>query len=337
MASAGRTGLTWQRAERASEPGGATGGEPPTLSVKLFDGDGQQLEQRIEFLGGVYDAMRPEQIEFLVTRAKERFPLKVPTAPPPHNGAAGLNIARLGGQWVPPSANEIEAYGNSAYPEWVAALHAKLERLHTDLEANASVLRIRIEVSNQGERPAEKVLVRFSVDGAATIIAANGGAETAGFMRFDVSLPKAPAPPEYEFRSSFADLVSIGSTLASPRFDTPVFPDVFRRSQDRNAFYAHARDGELTTVVYECEEFRHQHKAGVFDCELFIPNPPDGEKSSARLLCQVHAGNLSQPLELSVPILVSRVSKETGRVALEMVDSLELASKEPTTKGTRRR
>ncbi len=119
----------------------------------------------------------------------------------------------------------------------------------------------------------------------------------------------------YGLASHFADDADpfrSGRDLLSHSINPPFVPP----KHDPEAFYADDWDRYTVSTrgAYVCDLFRHRREEEAFDLELFFPE--EGEAKGV-VTCSVHAENLTEPVELRIPV----------RRTIEEVDLTEQAEK----------
>lgn len=104
----------------------------------------------------------------------------------------------------------------------------------------------------------------------------------------------------HRLTSQFAadtDPFNAGRDLLSHSISPPYVPP----KHNSEAFYADDWDRYTPskTGAYVCDLFRHRREEELFDLELFFPE--DGEAKGV-VICSVHAENLTEPVELRIPV-----------------------------------
>ncbi|WP_316188843.1 hypothetical protein [Bradyrhizobium sp. SZCCHNS1054] len=266
-----------------------------------------------------YEPLTTAQIENLLARLQQRFPMatdfKAPPEPPLSFGQKFLGHH----EYQPPSAEEISTYQSETYPTWVRACEAVFNKLHAAAQNERKDERFHFYALNSGSRPAKDALVTIRARGNFELIAPK---ENDDDKAPKAELPKSPQAPRGLWApKGFAGLAALQRAAlfgVSPvtTFDMgSMMADIHRVSniqkRDPNAFYWKPRPPKLipvTQFVYECQQWRHGTEPETFwghiDFDL------TDETISGAIECEIHAENLTTPAKLLVPVRLT-IRKES--------------------------
>lgn len=186
--------------------------------------------------------------------------------------------------------SELDAYENE-YQQFMRKSQQVADVLHTVLSHLGFSLHIDIDIGNDGDRAAEKVLVEAEVSGPFRLLPTNS------ISKELKSLLEAPAPPEP--RSGLSHLfhhgINIKDQLAPPRID--IFHDVDQPEAN----------GESTYVSWRCEELR---QGTHFDLSVLVA----AEQQDAKGLMTVTASStvLAKKTILQIPLETLPLSEAAG-------------------------
>lgn len=147
----------------------------------------------------VPDALTCAQVDTLVDRLERAYPKTTDfTVPDTVVEDDGTEIS-----YIVPSAEKVEAYTDTAYPNWLTECRDRLDRLAEGREEKEPSVMLRFAMRNAGTRPASKVRVTFETAGEVFIIrrfrdTEDEAEETPSPSPSVLSLPNPPAPPKVE-------------------------------------------------------------------------------------------------------------------------------------------
>ena len=300
----------------------------PKVEVRAVDDQGSEIE-RIE--GEAVRLLPLSREEFLRLRESLRslFPPRVQREPDRHI----LSIPTLGETFVPPTRDEIDAYENDIYPQWLASCEDVFAQLHTRKAGWAILPKFRFELKNVGSRPANDSLITINAQGDFKIAVKQD-------RRSEKKPPPTlPKPPEAllgrwtnPLLERFGSLGShtIAGILAGNAFKSPRFlPDAALRNfpiptRDPNGFYWRDRPRKPTySVSQECAQWRHGPDARRLGATI-VPTVVEGVCRGI-LSCVVEAENLSTPSESRVPVVVTVSQKPPYEFAEGLIRELTKA------------
>lgn len=292
---------------------------------------------RLEVDMAVYLPMEHAIVDALVDRvilAEPRQELKpsiIPESPPP--GPGPLDISKImvlrdesGEPIRPVTAKMIENY-HEAYDDWVAEVRRQLAELHIIQNHRRSWPRLNVMARNVGTRPAKDMLIEIEAQGQLSLQSKDITIKT-GNLPDRLLLPSAPAYP----RTS-----SYRSQLLTSMFDhrdriTPVLPRLAEQRRDPATFYWRTkRDRASARMALECENWRHQREAAPFPIELRSLSDKD---CKGAIVARISAGNLTDPVERTLPIKITFKRSDVATVAEKMVELFEAGKRSATLKRT---
>jgi len=291
----------------------------PVLECGFVDGNDNPIEQ-LELQHVTYAPLTSGEIVALRAEIFERFPKEgsrpfvvtsKPQMPP-----GPIDIAELG-KYVdssPPISERDVAEYEKAYGDWDVMLEAALEKAHQRLAGDANGHTAIFRMRNIGTRPAENLLLEITAHGDIDIFRP----QTSRIEPFE--LPKPPRPPKPR-KPSFTDLIN-RQRYPGPRLTDLRMPYV-PKPHDSEAFYY--RPDTAGTVSLNCDLYRHGREWETFYCRLVVGKVGDFD---AKVVAEVHAGNLSDRTLISLPVRVSTVQRPTlERVRLLISDMTFRADK----------
>ena len=313
--------------------------QEPMMAGGCLTDDGSPL-RRFETERHVHPPLGAGDIETLVARIAERFPPITDfdrAGPPPRRILPkGLPDFAPPPQLEPASSEDIDAYRNTTYPAWIERCRDYLTGLHRILNARCPLAPLHFQFHNQGTRPAQGVLITFEMQG--------GGLQL--YMppkKKDVQaptpaiLPPPPAAPRTRWKvaggqSGVAEMMARASRLgALGMFDGPraaafdraiAMPMLAAAKTDPDSFYW--KDGRperpQADTALTCQNWRHGIAPEAFNFELAAPTEP--ERIEGRIVCRIHAENLSDPFEYSLPLVISNRPGDTHAAAERLIEAL---------------
>jgi len=169
--------------------------QEPIIEIENAD----QAEALPHIVRRVPKALTRNQVDTLVERLEKEHPRQTDFAVPDTVVQEdGTEIS-----YIPPSAEKVEAYADTAYPNWLSECRDRLERLTEGREEKEPPVAVRFAIRNVGTRPASKVRITFETQGEVFVIRrsreADDDAKEATSIRPSVySLSKPPVPPQAE-------------------------------------------------------------------------------------------------------------------------------------------
>ncbi len=216
------------------------------------------------------------------------------------------NLAKLLGPsggfatYLPASDEAIKKYQQEEYPKWLSDLRNWILKAQHDLMEAHRYVPVKFDISNIGDAPLVNAVVEFFAYGG-VLFSPSDVAEIEEMLRVP-NIPKPPDPPHGEWQdisSSLARLASFCSNLPTQSAlaglqNWPSIPPTLSSRRDRHAFYwkGGMPRKKGTSLVFECEEFRHKVEPESFTMHLYFP-PDCGTEVS--VICRVTGSNLISP------------------------------------------
>ncbi len=328
--------------------------QEPILKLRLASHT--EPESKVRHTVEKFDPLDDADLDAAVARLKAAHPPQTDFSTPPPSPlkrifgsfTIGHNIT-----FEPPSEEAQRIYLDETYPVWLQSCREQLARLHT-IKLKSSPLHLRVELENDGSRPARNLRIEFSADGNVQLFwprqcDENDETETKPDDKGDTQqsvdpLPLPPVPPAWKKivvpseKSSPSGLarfveqtrrpvqgtsdLSIGfPTLRSP-LDNISIPDMPLLRDPETFYFFDCPEGvPVKKCVLTCERMRHQSDAEVFEFNVLFG---DSSTRDASILCTVHADNLTVPVSLRVRVeqMVAVASSKPMALLEELVASV---------------
>lgn len=282
----------------------------PQFTIEMVNGEGQTID-RLDMDQIIYEPLSEDDIETLLTLLTTRFPKatdfgSLDPARNSHYPSIGGSLAHMG-SYIPASEEEINRYRNSGYPGWLRACREALSAFHEKLQERDGDSEFTFSISNDGTRPAKDALLNIIAEGNLQIYVPIYVPESEKPIEQEPILPSPPTPPRGRWRS-LHDLVNrsanLDGILRNPFLLNPSILDKDRR-RDPNGFYYKPNrpttPGDLISL--ECEQWRHGTGPEHFSGHISVD--PDGDVVRGALTCEIHAENLTEPVEKTIPVRIN--------------------------------
>ena len=303
----------------------------PKFSIELVDYKEAVLD-RFELEHPVYDPLPDDTIESLMDRLTTKFPKATDfgsSEPEPRSHKTTLvDLIAFRKVYVPATDEEIDQYSNRDYPKWVRECRTVLSNLHEKLQNEAGEPEFTFAISNVGNRPDNSALVNIVAKGNLEIYVEEYKPDTEQSPSIESVLPSPPTPPVGRWSSVYDELRisrALPNLLRDP-LRLASFPSPADRRRDPNDFYY--KPNRPTTpsgsITLECEQWRHS--TGVQHFSGLISITPTAEEPQGALICQVHAENLSIPVEKLIPVRITITRASSEEHAKNLVEKLEFGS-----------
>ncbi|SAL39293.1 hypothetical protein AWB69_03883 [Caballeronia udeis] len=292
--------------EHANETSG-----PPIFEFTFFEPlDEASILRLIELAKSSY----PMQTDFSGKPSMEGWPAHL-------RGTEAIGFAYAAIGTLPPSDADIQRYQEIDYPKWLSALERHLETVHDDF--NDLLASVTISMLNDGSRPANNLLVEFSIDGSAVFISPE--AEKSEPTPRAIASPPSP-PKRKPIVSSVMAEWAMTRQIPAMDFTAYKLPEMHRiKERDPNCFYP--KDGSTaastSTLAFECSSFRHKHAPEQFSLSI-RPTKFDASEAGAVIRCTAHAENAAQVVELVVPVRFRILLGDTFERARKLVRRIPL-------------
>ena len=300
----------------------------PKFRIELVNNEGEGLGRlRLEHL--VYDPLPSDTIESLIDRLTTRFPKATDfgsrESAPRERSPTLVDIFAPRKVYIPAKDEEIDRYSNKDYPKWVRECREVLSCLHEKLQIEVGEPGFSFAISNIGNRPGNSALVNIVSTGSLKIYVEAYIPETEKPRSMEPILPPPPTPPRGRWSSFHNELKrSIAlPNLLHDLFQPSLLPPRTDPRGDSNAFYYKPSRPTTpgNTITLECDQWRHSTGARQFFGLISI-NPTAKEIRGA-LTCEVHAENLSKPVEKLIPVRITVKRVDSEERAKKMVEELD--------------
>lgn len=296
----------------------------PQIECRIHDKDGVDLTFAC-FDIATYTALSEAEVEELVSEICTRRPMKENFDEPkpsrlsaPLFADSTLSKHVLGFEWIykKPTADEIDEYKSVIYPKWVESLKSFYKKLHSSLGLSGHHFAIEIELTNNGSKPAENLVLEIEAVGGLLLTTSKRKEQLIGKAS---TVP--PSEPEYphgqwvqrKFGFSRLDLDPYSSAYQVQERRFGSIRNIQKR--DKNAFYR--KDGNSGIYskewTFECDEFRHKVERKVFKIIVFVP--PKQLTRKGAISVTVTAKNLPEPSKVVLPIAVNYTSVGTLEIS----------------------
>lgn len=323
----------------------------PCITIRFLDQFDSQVAQ-YEHTRKRFDPLTNEQIDELIRRLRAYFPLANNFGGPAelqkritsHSIMVNQSIADILGKrevFTPATAAEILKYREQTYPQWLEQCEQTLRQYHLVLQEQIPVLEFCFVAENVGTRPATHGLVTIEAFGSFQIMPPpfeekDGQAHANASETKQLESGKLPPPPDpptgrLQTIRGMYDLAPVSHAwrqlaagsrnlemLTNHSFALP--PKLTPR--DRNKFYYKPeRPSEpQQSFSLECEQWRHGDGEQDFLGEIHASS--DSGAIEGRLVCRIHASNLSKPVSQTIPVRVNVVHVSAFESAQTMVESM---------------
>jgi hypothetical protein len=281
--------------------------QEPVVELVCRDHVGTAID-RVDLEIVNYLPLTATEIDDLVDRLVERYPvLAVNTKSDGVLERMGTYMTEV---FIPPTDEEVAQYQQIEYPAWIEQCREYLAKFHQRVQRDEPPPAIVFGARNVGSRPANDVLVSMSVHANAFPIRAIRGATRRAPSGVSRRFPRPPVAPSGSWRSSISfgipdetfialrnmsslqDTVPVLSMLGPPRLPSPIDPNNFYLKEGSKKFNQR--------ITYECKQWRHRTDEQQFRWEF--ERSLDRDDVSGLLVCRIEAENLSNAVELKVPV-----------------------------------
>jgi len=307
--------------------------QEPHLRIEAFDEAGNNVA-RIDTKLNVYEPLTTTQIEAVMAELEALVPMETDfgspdTTPKSHFPALPRQITVT--EFKPAPEHKIEEYRSKRYPVWLSDCRTFLEKLHLRLNARVKLPAIVFQAQNTGTRPATRCLIRFMALGDLRIELPPNDEGDNGATSKPIDFPRPPTPPRGKWVSSPRGISAGLAAMMMGRENDPFGARVrhldalnlpqlsaYPRPRDPDRFYW--RDGRpsvpKTEIGLTCENWRHCIEPELF--ELWIDGAIEGNVRGA-IKCEIHSENLTDPVQLAIPVTITFVEQSTQEVAYDLL------------------
>lgn len=198
---------------------------------------------------------------------------------------------------VIPTRDDINKY-HQQYDSWKNNCCSVLKTSHEAIKNAASTFKASFELENNGNAPAEDVLVRIQTFGGVLLMPQGEDDASLPWGHVSLNLPKAPEPPKREY-IDFAPKITPHRLFDALR---PILPPHTPPPKKVDTFYwePSSPNVPVDTWEYSCIEFRHQLSPKLFDLDLLIPESGIGK--DLKIEVSVYARQLPKPILKTIGI-----------------------------------
>lgn len=208
------------------------------------------------------------------------------------------------------SQDEYERYVTK-WGKWRDRLYAFFENLHEQVAASSRIAAAELFYENVGSATASRLMIGFSVSEGWLVLSDEREVDLVAPPSITVTAPPlTPFQQKHKNRATKADEVSLQIRAMLPHREPPHDPTGF--------YWIERTDDDGRSGRYECAEFRA--KAKQMDKIWLMPKaePP----CPGRLTVNIHASNLSEPIDLDLPLMFEdRQANWSDPVVTSLLDS----------------
>lgn len=285
------------------------------------------VDQKVRLERKAYAGLSDSELEAFKEGLHERFPIsrlvEVLGGPPERPGSGSILGQRDDAEYVEPTPAALERYRDVTYPGWIDQCVENIRLLPRRLNLQIPAEELTINLLNDGSRPAENVLIKFVARGPFLIAPPPYNGERPELHL--EPLPEPPVPPRGNWTRSglsFATPISIeqiGPDFASlERFNR----NNFQRDDDRFYFDPERPKEPVAEFSLTCRHFRHGLGPDTFAIEIFPKT--DGASVRGSIQVHVHASNLGEPIEETIPIEVVTEERPIEEHVDKLIDMIQL-------------
>ena len=315
----------------------------PEFSITCVD----DLGDEVEFLRQGWSAYGPltdDEIDDLIQKLKRQHPIATDfglRTPGRRPATYSLDELRETGRASTlTNAEKIRRY-NREYEEWIANCRAILSEIHTPLQDGIHPVMCYFEIENTGTRPGKSARVEFRATRGISVRPPPWQPEWEEdeSERVRQNRLRFPAPPKKpRVQRTIGSLLEphlaqgLGQMakafLAPDPLNNLVIPPprLGRTERDSDAFYyTPNRPSEPSQeFALECQLWRHGIGPTSFEVEIHTSG--ESGSVSGQIECIVHCENLTEPVQLRVPVTIEVTAESTKSEANRIIDSLGSAA-----------
>jgi len=292
----------------------------PQIEMKYLDTDYEVINSLAIKLPK-YQSITEAQRSSIMKTLKTKFPMATNFNFQPDTGPRDI-MNLLDAKFLQPNQEQIDQYTNKDYPKWLENVEELLRTLHTRLDLKFRNIRLFISMSNVGNVPAEGLIVNFMLyNGFLLPPPSEFLNEEEAPQSTSLAFPNPPSAPKV--RCSTRGILSFpfGQLPTTDLLNTKVMSGLGQR--DKYSFYWTPKKptAMMDRWTLECDEFRHQINAEVFELSLHFP--PDFTQKKAALETIVTAKNLPKPVKSVLPIEIEHITKDASEYAYSLIDDIK--------------
>jgi hypothetical protein len=292
----------------------------PQIEINFLDTDDEIINFILIKLPK-YQSITEAQISSIMETLKTKFPMATNFNVHPNVISQDI-INSLTAKSLRPTQEQIDQYTNKDYPKWLENVEELLRTLHTRLDLKFRNIRLFMSMSNVGNVPAEDLIVDFALyNGFLLPSPSEFLNEEEPPQNISLAFPNPPPAPKAKF--STRGILSFPFDQLPP---TDLLTTNFMSGlgqHDKYGFYwTPNKPAKMTNrCTLECDEFRHQTKAEVFELSLHFP--PDFTQKKTALETTVTAKNLPKPVKSVLPIEIEHITEDASEYAYSLIDGMK--------------
>ena len=319
----------------------------PQFRIRVVDHQEVEIDS-ISIDYHVYEPMSNDDIAIRIQMLRNRFPLvtdfgsREPSER--ENPSPEARIIGMKDVFTPATDEAIAKYTDQEYPMWIRDCEETLASLHDALQDEAGQPLFKFAIVNDGTRPGSDTLVNIVARGNIKICppSIEDDDEAAGEENVGLRLLHPPRPPRGRWSTMSSSSSRLGKqlftsvTLASrilnplsrsmgPSIVLPMRDKSVRRDPNNLYYKPNRPTTPQEFFSLECEQWRHG--AGERYFEGLISFNTDTENIEGALLCEIHAENLSKPVQRIVPVKIAikraNATNHARSLMQTLVDSAE--------------
>lgn len=298
--------------------------------------------QRFQASVTMYSKLSEQDVSDFMERLTTEFPVSTDFGPSKREERVprlGVTTSLFGmGKEVfePATEDEIARY-ESSYAGWKARCEKTLRSLHELLNTAIEWPTVSVRVENVGSRPADDALVVLTVQGSLQLVVPKEdeeegaeGDQTASEDGAENVLPQPPEAPKGTWKTvdpyravygGLADALSSRRLFPRENYSHLLSPPVVEGRDPNGIYLKEGTPGELVRrLEYECAQWRHAHNAEEFAVTVQAPLQPGSRSGLVKVV--VHAANLTQPVEVRLPVAVVVEQTSSREIAETLLEQL---------------
>lgn len=297
--------------------------QEPDFSTSAHNRAGAYIE-RLEAEVEHYEELSAEEINLLLTKLQEKYPVENDFGSPEKTPRPPTLITMRITEFQSAKTEDIKTYQDEQYPKWLERCRTFFEQIHHTLNRYAQHPVICFKAENTGTRPAAQSLIRFEAVGDINILPApDDEGDTA--TKKSPQIPSPPPPPRGKWieRSAlpFDFMFGLGGPADIRHHLEPQLnlANLVTKPRDPDAFYWKDGRPALPTNLIEltCKNWRHSVGEEIFDFEIY---PCESAEATGAVKVEIHADNLTDPMQMTIPVSIKKISKSTFKAAQELID-----------------
>lgn len=311
----------------------------PEIKFTIQDDSGNEISKKYLFLLPEYKEPDDVEIEKLISKFKNQYPIKVDFTDNVSSSATEIFRQSLIAQsilssqnYFPLSEEEITKYRTEQYPNWIINLKQHISLLLSFFNKKSRTFSVTFLLFNSGQVFAENVLVEFRAYGGILFLRQKEEDEEIE-THLATSFPQPPSPPKGSWRTSgyqsIIDSINASKSLKKDKFfsqnnyiSSAISSNLVNFQKDKNVFsqktlkYGNPTD----SIIFECEEFRHKRKPERFVFNVFVP-PTIEHTQHFAIEAIFSAKNIPEPVKHIIQINFTIAENDSRQEAYNFLQS----------------